>query len=120
MEARMARKQLKSGQVISRKSAIAFWAIAAALLVVAAVWQWLAVGRSNSEEKAEFFSDLPGVDLSVLQANARDRLVHEANLQKCPCNCHLTLACCRNRDRSCQTSLKITREMVKQASNRRP
>jgi hypothetical protein len=78
------------------------------------------ITRSNPEGKTEFFSDLPDVDLSVLQASVRDRLVRQANLQKCPCNCGLSLACCRNRDRSCQTSLKMAREIVKQASNGGP
>jgi hypothetical protein len=116
----MTRKQLKSGQIVPRRKAVAFWAIAAAVLVVIVAMQWLVITRSNSEGKTELFSDLPDVDLSVLQASVRDRLVRAANLQTCPCTCSLTLACCRNRDRSCQTSLKIAREMVKQASNGGP
>jgi hypothetical protein len=113
----MTRKRLKSGQIVSRNKALLFWAIVADVLVVIVAVQWQAITRPNSAEKTEFFSDLPGVDLTVLQASARDRLVREANLQKCPCNCHLTLAGCRNRDRNCQTSLTIARMMVKRASN---
>jgi hypothetical protein len=116
----MTRKQLKSGKIVPRRKAVAYWAIATTLLVVIATVQWLVITRSNPEGKTEFFSDLPDVDLSILQASARDDLVRQANLQKCPCNCGLTLACCRNRDRSCQTSLKIARDMVKQASKEGP
>lgn len=107
----------KSDQIVPRKKAVAFWAIAAAVIALIVALQWLVITRSDSEGKAEFFSDLPDVDLSALQASARERLVRQANLQKCPCNCGLTLACCRNRDQCCQTSLKMAREMVKQASN---
>lgn len=116
----MTRKQLKSGQIVPRRKVLAYCAIAAAVLILIVAMQWLVITRSNPEGKTEFFSDLPDVDLSVLQASARDHLVRLANLQKCPCNCSLTLACCRNRDRSCQTSLKMAREMVKQASNGGP
>ena len=98
---------------------MAYCAIAAVVLVVTVNMQWLVITRSNPEGKTAFFSDFPDVDLSVLQASARGRLVRQANLQRCPCDCGLTLACCRNRDRSCQTSLKLARDMVK-ASNGGP
>src|SRR2546425_9897861 len=110
----------RSGMSIPRKKIVAFCAIAAAGIVATFALQWLVITRSNSSGKNEYFSDLPDVDISGLQPSVRDRLVRQANLQKCPCNCGLTLACCRNRDRSCQTSLKICREMVKQASHGGP
>src|SRR5713101_2396430 len=115
----MTRKH-KSGPIYARKEIVVFCAIAAAVIVATIALQWLVITSSNSDERAEFFSDLPDVDLSALQAGTRDQMVRRANLEKCPCNCGLTLARCRNRDRSCQTSLKIAREMVKQASNSGP
>jgi len=111
----MTRKQLKSDLIISRKKRAALWAIAISVVTGVGALQWFASTRWNPDGKTEFFSDLPDVDLSPLQASARERLVRQANLQQCPCNCGLTLACCRNRDRSCQTSLKLCREMVQQA-----
>jgi hypothetical protein len=113
----MTRKQNKFGVIIPRKKIVALCAIAAAVIVATFALQWLVITRSNSFGNSEFFSDLPDVDLSAVPGSTRDRLVRQANSQPCPCNCGLTLACCRNRDRSCQTSLKVCREMVKQASD---
>jgi len=110
-------RKYKSGLIFPRKDVAVICAIAAAVIVGTFTLHWVVTRAPNSDERSEVFTDLPDVDLSALQASARDQLVRQANLQKCPCNCGLTLARCRNRDRSCQTSLKIAREMVKQASN---
>ena len=112
----MTRKRIKAALMVPRKKIAVYCAIVVAVVVVTIALQWLVITRSNSGGNGEFFSDLPDVDLSVLQPNTRDMLLRQANLQKCDCNCGLTLACCRNRDRSCQTSLKICRAMVRQAS----
>jgi hypothetical protein len=110
----------KSGVTFPRKDIVVICAIAAAVIVAAVAFEWRLITNSNSDQENEVFSDLPDVDLSALQANSRDRLVRRANVEKCPCNCGLTLARCRNRDRSCQTSLKIARETVKQAKDGGP
>jgi hypothetical protein len=112
----MTRKRIKAALMVPRNKIAVFCAIVVTVVVVTIALQWLFITRSNYGGNGEFFSDLPDVDFSVLQRNARNRLLRQANLQKCDCNCGLTLACCRNRDRSCQTSLKICRAMVKHAS----
>ena len=108
----MTRKQLKLGTLLTRRKVVTYWTVAVVVAAGTVALQWRISSRLEEKEKTEFFSNLPDIDLTGLQTDAREQLVREANLKSCPCNCGLTLACCRNRDRSCQTSLKICKEMV--------
>src|SRR5260370_25761355 len=103
----MTRKRIKAALMVPRKKIAVYCAIVVAVVVVTIALQWLVITRSNSSGNGEFFSDLPDVDLSVLQPNPRDLLLPQANLPKFACNCRLPLACSRHRGPSCQTTLTI-------------
>ncbi len=83
------------------------------IVVVGVVWsQWFMTKQLSQQAPQQFYSDLPDINLAALQPEQRTSLIRELNATQCPCNCGLTVACCRNRDRSCQTSLKMCKEMV--------
>jgi len=63
--------------------------------------------------------DIPGVDLSKLDAATRTDVLQKLNSQPCTCGCDLTVARCRVDDPKCGVSLPIAREIVKQAAARR-
>ena len=84
-----------------------------AIVLLGVVWsQWFMTNLVSRQDSQTFYSDIPDVNVAALQPEQRAGLVQELNATKCPCNCGLTLACCRNRDRSCQTSLKVCKDMV--------
>lgn len=112
----MTRKQTRLARTVPRRSIIKFCIIAALVAIAAGTLQWSIARHPSSGANSQFFPDLPDIDLSALTPSARDHVIQQANAQKCSCNCGLTLACCRNRDRSCQTSLKICKTMAKEAS----
>jgi len=58
--------------------------------------------------------DIPGVDLSKLDAATRTAALQKLNSQPCTCGCDLTVARCRVDDPSCGVSLPLAREIVKQ------
>lgn len=55
---------------------------------------------------------LPGVDLSRLDEDQQDRAVQVMQKEPSPCGCKLTIAVCRERDRTCQTSIRLGRSIV--------
>jgi len=55
---------------------------------------------------------LPGVDLSKLAPEQKDRVFRLLNERMCPCGCRMTLALCRINDSTCPTSLKQAAEIV--------
>lgn len=65
-----------------------------------------------AEEPARFYAELPGIDLTSVAVERRPALLEEANRKRCTCGCKMTLAYCRNHDRSCRTSLRLCLEMV--------
>ena len=96
----------------SLRQGILFFGIST-IVLLGVVWsQWFMTNLVSRQDSQEFYSDLPDVNVAALQPEQRTGLIRELNVTKCPCNCGLTLACCRNRDRSCQTSLKVCKERV--------
>ena len=63
--------------------------------------------------------DIPGIDLSSLDAATRTEALTKLNSQACTCGCDLTVARCRVDDPSCGVSLPLAREIVKQIAARR-
>jgi len=55
---------------------------------------------------------LPGVDLSRLAPERKDRALRLLNERMCPCGCRMTLAQCRIIDPPCPTSLRQAAEVV--------
>jgi thiol-disulfide isomerase/thioredoxin len=58
--------------------------------------------------------DIPGIDLSKLDAARRTEALQKLNAQPCTCGCDLTVARCRVDDPSCGVSLPLARDIVKQ------
>ena len=97
---------------LSLRQGVLFFGISA-IVLLGVVWsQWYMTNLVSRQDAQEYYSDLPDVNVAALQPEQRTGLIRELNVTKCPCNCGLTLACCRNRDRSCQTSLKVCKERV--------
>ncbi len=86
------------------------------IVLLGVAWsQWFMTNQQAQQAQQapqQFYNNLPDVNLAALQPEQRTSLIRELNATKCPCNCGLTLASCRNRDRNCQTSLKMCNEMV--------
>lgn len=85
----------------------------AAIVLAGVVWsQWFMTNLVQRQTAQEFYNDLPDVSLAALLPDQRTSVIRELNATRCPCNCGLTLASCRNRDRKCQTSLNLSKELI--------
>ena len=60
--------------------------------------------------------DLPGFDTEYLTDRQRLWLYHRANLERCSCDCGMTVAQCRIEDPTCPVSPGRAREMVEEAA----
>jgi hypothetical protein len=96
----------------SLKQGVWIFGIGGTVLVGVALSQWFMANQLAQQAPQQFYNDLPDVNLAELKPERRASLIQEMNAIKCPCNCGMTLASCRNRDRNCQTSLKMSKEMV--------
>ena len=101
----------KKGPKLSVRQRVLIFGISA-IVLVGVLWSQLFMVNQMSQQAQQFYDDLPDVNLAALQPEQRASLIQETNGTKCPCNCGLTLASCRNRDRQCQTSLNICKRMV--------
>lgn len=97
---------------LSLRQGILFFGISAIVLLGVVGSQWYLTKQLSRQDAQEFYSELPDVNVAALQPEQRTGLIRELNVTKCPCSCGLTLACCWNRDRSCQTSVKVCKEKV--------
>jgi hypothetical protein len=66
-------------------------------------------------EAEQYYTELPGVDLSGLRRPEKKALLKRLNAMRCPCDCLRTIASCRNHHSSCTTSLAIARQAVEAA-----
>ena len=83
------------------------------IILVGVVWsQWFMANQLTQQAPQQFYNDLPDVNLGALPLAQRASLIRELNATNCPCTCGFTLAACRNRDRKCQTSLKMCKDRV--------
>ncbi len=97
---------------LSLRQRVVFFGISA-IVLIGVVWsQWFMTNLVSLQDSQAFYSDLPDVNVAALQPEQRTSVIREMNATKCPCNCGLTLASCRNRDRSCQRSLEVSKDMV--------
>ena len=73
---------------------------------------------------ADRASELPGVDLSPLNAEQKTVALHRLNAESCTCGCNYTLAQCRIYDSACQISkgrsAKIVAELAAPAKHTAP
>lgn len=83
---------------------------ASCLILQSTVWHDAAPAEAD-----QYYTELPGVDLSGLQPAEKEALLKRLNTQHCPCDCLRTIASCRNRHSSCTTSLAIARQAVEAA-----
>lgn len=93
----------------------AFGLLTAIAIVAIVANLWESTPR-RTQEPARFYKELPGIDLASVAAEQRPALLEEANRERCTCGCKMTLAYCRNHDRSCRTSLRLCQEMVQRFS----
>src|SRR5262249_62138565 len=63
-----------------------------------------ALGHAKDDSLSRWVSDIPGADLSGLDAREQRIFVRFANAERCTCGCGYTLAACRAFDSSCEVS----------------
>ena len=63
---------------------------------------------------AAYATEIPGVDLSELTPNQKERVLQRLNEDGCPCGCSLTLAQCRINDASCGISPPLAEKVVEE------
>jgi hypothetical protein len=63
-----------------------------------------AAADDSAAIKARWVDEVPGFDLSELDASRREIFVRFANAERCTCGCGYTLAACRAFDSSCEVS----------------
>lgn len=68
--------------------------------------------RTPEEVQAESNSEVPGVDISALNAVQLAQFKKELEGQPCTCGCKLNLLKCRRQDRACGVSRKLAREQL--------
>ena len=83
------------------------------LILQSTVWH-----NAEPAEADQYYTELPGVDLSGLQPAEKEEVLKRLNKRHCPCDCMRTIASCRNRHSSCTTSLVIARQAVEAAKKR--
>lgn len=81
---------------------------ASCLLLESTVWKH---GKSEPEP---FYTELPGVNLSGLTPKQKEAVLKQLNRQRCPCDCMLSVAKCRN-THGCSLSLEAARRAVEAA-----
>jgi hypothetical protein len=59
---------------------------------------------------------IPGIDLAAVPASKRAEVLEKLNTEPCTCGCELTVARCRVDDPTCDVSLPLAREIVKQVT----
>jgi len=83
---------------------------ASCLILQSTVWH-----NAEPAEADQYYTELPGVDLSGLQPAEKEAVLKRLNAMRCPCDCMRTIASCRNHHGSCTTSLAIARQAVEAA-----
>jgi thiol-disulfide isomerase/thioredoxin len=63
-------------------------------------------------------TELPGVDLSKLNAEQKSAALRQMNVKSCDCGCGLTLAQCRINDSACRVSLALAGQVVNEVAGR--
>jgi hypothetical protein len=86
---------------------------ATCLILQSTVWHDTAPAEAD-----QYYTELPGVDLSCLLPAEKEALLKRLNTQRCPCDCLRTIASCRNHHTSCTMSLAIARQAVEAAKKR--
>jgi thiol-disulfide isomerase/thioredoxin len=71
-------------------------------------------------KNAKNATELPGVDLSELNAEQKMAALHQLNAHGCTCGCKLTLAQCRIYDAGCATSKARAEQIVAEVSAKKP
>ena len=66
----------------------------------------------NMLVNAAHATELPGLDLSALSPELKERALQRLNEDSCPCGCRLTLAQCRINDAECGVSLPAAKRVV--------
>jgi thiol-disulfide isomerase/thioredoxin len=71
-------------------------------------------------KNAAFATELPGVDLKKLNEDQKKVALKQMNAHNCDCGCALTIAQCRINDSSCPISLRLAKDIVKEAAQPAP
>jgi hypothetical protein len=70
----------------------------------------------NSPPLRSFYDTAPDIPLESLEPSRREKLLRQLNSRRCVCECKLTLAQCRNTDRTCKKSLELALQILKAPS----
>jgi hypothetical protein len=101
---------------LSRSAAVPLFLSVALVLGVCCLFLWQTVWTGTRPAKAEpFYTELPGVDITVLPPEKGEALLKLLNRQRCPCDCMRTVASCRIHHGSCSMSLVEARQAVEEA-----
>lgn len=111
------RRRNRERTVADQTAWYAMWTVVG-IFVAFAVWTSL---RDSGQTKAtssissprSFYETIPDVPLESLPASRREKVLRQLNSRKCVCACGLTLAQCRNEDRSCKKSLEMVSKVLK-------
>lgn len=93
------------------------WALAAFAVVIIALSTRLHLDAPPAVDRHAvqwFYRQLPGINLTGIDASRREDVLQELNRRGCSCGCEMTLAHCRNHDPECQTSARLCREVLAQ------
>jgi hypothetical protein len=86
-------------------------------LVVVAVVAAMAIERAQRPPRLQH-PDLPGIDVSGLDAEQLQAFLAESKRLPCKCGCGFTLADCRHKDPTCSHSRPVLTRMVREYRKR--
>ncbi len=92
------------------------------IIFVAAIWVSLEDLREDKRIQSNpplrsYYESVRGIPLQTLEASRREKVLRQLNSTKCTCECKLTLAQCRNTDRTCKKSLELGLQVLNAPSH---
>jgi len=66
----------------------------------------------SSPAVQSYYASVPHIRLETLSPSLKEKVLSQLNSSKCDCNCALTLAQCRNTDRTCKRGLDLALQVL--------
>jgi len=63
-------------------------------------------------------TEIPGVDLSALSKEQRNRVLFRLNMEPCPCGCNLSIAACRINHPTCPVCAGLVEKIMAEERQR--
>jgi len=63
-------------------------------------------------------TEIPGVDLSALSKEQRNRVLFRVNMEPCPCGCNLSIAACRINHPTCPVCAGLVEKIMAEERQR--